>query len=363
VSELRYERLHPAELRAVLESAPLAFVPIGTLEFHGEHLPFGVDSFEAHGLCLRAAELAGGVVLPPVYLASGCLDLPFTLSFEPELVHSWVRATIDRLARRGFRAVVVMTGHGPLDLNHLLKRACAEAEEEHPGLAAYGLCWLELNAARLTEPETGEPTAVDHAARVETSWMLALEPELVRIDRLSDDPEGAHLGVYGRNPRFTASVEFGEGQIAAAAELLAARARGLLDGRRPDPLADLRAFVEYGWPERPLLRGRAGPEPQLLVTNPGRSSRYVSAFRLDIDGSPLAQDGLVLVNESPGETGMPFRASELGPEHGFYLRRGQEATIALGGTALAPGVHRVRAELGLGGVTSLVLDEDVEFVT
>jgi hypothetical protein len=71
----------------------------------------------------------------------------------------------------------------------------------------------------------------------------------------------------------------------------------------------------------------------------------------------------VLVNESPGETGTPVRASELGPEHGFYLRRGQEATIALGGIALASGAHRLRAELGLGGVTSLVMDEDVEFVT
>ena len=61
----RYERLHPAELRAVLERAPIAFVPVGTLEFHGEHLPFGVDSFEAHALCLRTAERCGGVVLPP----------------------------------------------------------------------------------------------------------------------------------------------------------------------------------------------------------------------------------------------------------------------------------------------------------
>jgi hypothetical protein len=142
----------------------------------------------------------------------------------------------------------------------------------------------------------GEPTCVDHAARVETSWMLALEPDLVCIDRLSDDPEAAHVGVYGRNPRFTASAEFGERQIAAAAELLAARAGELLGGVRPDPLADLRAFVEYGWPERPILRGRAGAEAQLLVRNPGRSSRYVSALRIDVDGSPLEPSSLVLVN-------------------------------------------------------------------
>jgi creatinine amidohydrolase len=351
--------MHPAEMRAAAERAPLAFVPVGTLEFHGEHLPFGVDSFEAHALCVRTAELAGGVVLPPVYLASGCLDLPFTLSFEPELVEAWVRATIGRLFRRGFRAVVVLTGHGPLDLNHLLKRVCAEAEIEHDGLNAYALCWLELNAARLCAPEDSEPTTVDHAARIETSWMLALEPDLVRLDRLPDDPEAASLGVYGRNPRFTASLEFGDAQIAAAAQLLAERARSLLDGRRGDPLADLRAFVEYGWSEPPTLRGRAGEPAELLLANSGRSSRYVSAFTVSVDGSQLPE--AVLVNDAPGETGMPVRASELGPERGFYLRRGQEARVALDGLALRPGRHHVRAELGLGGVTSVILDEDVDF--
>jgi hypothetical protein len=80
-----------------------------------------------------------------------------------------------------------------------------------------------------------------------------------------------------------------------------------------------------------------------------------------VDGAPLDAAGLVLVNDAPGETGELFRASELGPEHGFYLRRGQEARVTLAGAGLAPGSHRVRAELGLGGVTTLVLDEDVEF--
>jgi hypothetical protein len=140
------------------------------------------------------------------------------------------------------------------------------------------------------------------------------------------------------------------------------RAGAHLDGRRPDPHADLQAFVEYSWPERPILRGRAGSEPRLLVTNPGRASRYLSALGIEVDGSRLEPGSLVLLNESPGETGTPVRASELGPERGFYLRRGQEASVALRGIVLEPGAHRVRAELGLGGVTSLVLDEHVEFV-
>lgn len=359
--ERRYERLLPRELRALAADSPIAYVPVGTLEFHGEHLPFGVDGFSAHRLCLRAAEHSGGVVLPPVYLAAGCLDMPFTLTFDLELVHAWVRATLDQLALRGFRAAVVLTGHGPLDLNHLLKRACREAEAARPGFAAYGLCWLELNASRLTAPEPAEPTVVDHAAMVETSWMLALEPELVRLERLSDDPAAQHEGVYGPNPRFTASTPLGRAQIDACAELLGQRARDLAEGRRMDVLADLRTFVEHGWPERPRLAGRAGDPAELLLTNPGRASRYVSGVRVAVDGRAVDPGAVVLVNRSAGETGVPVRASELSAEHGFYVRRGQTANVRLEGIAAAPGPRGVRVELELGGVTTLALDEQLEF--
>jgi creatinine amidohydrolase len=362
-TERRYERLLPRELQALAAASPIAYVPVGTLEFHGEHLPFGVDGFSAHRLCLRAADHSGGVVLPPTYLAAGCLDMPFTLTFDLELVHAWVRATLDQLAVRGFRAAVVLTGHGPLDLNHLLKRACREAEAARPGFAAYGLCWLELNASRLTGPETGEPTVVDHAAMVETSWMLALEPHLVRVDRLSADPAARHDGVYGPNPRFTASMPFGRAQIEACAALLGRRARELVEGGRVDVLADLRAFVAHGWPERPQLAGRAGDPAELLLTNPGRASRYVSGVRIAVDGRTVDPGAVVLVNRSVGETGLPMRASELSPERGFYVRRGQTASVLLEGVAASPGRRDVRVELELGGVTTLALDEQLEFTT
>lgn len=362
MTERRYERLHPAELREIVAREPIAYVPLGTLEFHGEHLPTGVDSFEALALCLRAAKRSGGVVLPPVYVASGCLDLPFTLSYDHALVHAWATSTVAQLARWGFRVVVLLTGHGPLDLNHLLKRVCAEVVAETPGLAGYALCWLELNAAGLTGPERGEPTTVDHAARIETSWMLELEPGLVHLDRLSDDVDAQQLGIYGRNPRFTASAEFGRSQLEAAAELLADRVRSLRAGKPMDPLADLRRFVDFGWPEPLLLRGYSGSPASLVLHNPGTSSRYLSSLALEIDGAPVPPSSTVLTNPSPGETGLAVRAAELGAESGFYIRRGQDATITLESLAAAAGPHRVRAEIGLAGVTSVVLDENVQFL-
>jgi creatinine amidohydrolase len=356
-TERRFERLHAAEIEALVAAAPIAWVPIGTLEHHGPHLPFGVDAFEAHGLLRAAADRAGGVVLPPTYVASGCLDMPYTLSFSRALVEASVRETVALLARRGFEVVVVLTGHGPLDLVHLLKRVCGEATAAHDGLTAYGLCWLELNAAALDGPEPGEPCVIDHAALVETSWMLALEPELVHLDRLSDDPDAQHAGVYGRNPRFTASVEWGRASVDAAAQRLGERATALLAGQELDGLADLRRFVACSWPEPLELSGVTSESDATVLGlhNPGRSSRYLSGLDVAVDGTPVDGERVVLVNANAGETGEPVTAASLGSESGFYVRRGQTATVRM--PPLAPGARRLRLDIGLAGVDRLTVED------
>ena len=63
-TEVRYERLHPAELRAALQRSPIAWVPWGALEFHGEHLPAGVDSFTVSTVWNGNAALNGATRLP-----------------------------------------------------------------------------------------------------------------------------------------------------------------------------------------------------------------------------------------------------------------------------------------------------------
>jgi hypothetical protein len=184
--------------------------------------------------------------------------------------------------------------------------------------------------------------------------MLGLEPELVRLDRLADDPDAQHAGVYGRNPRFTASADWGRASVNAAAERLAARAAALLAGRELDTLADLRRFVACSWPEPLELSGVAPGATELGLHNPGRASRYVSGLDVAVDGARVGPERVVLVNPSPGETGQPVAAASLGPESGFYVRRGQTAAIRL--PALPAGVRRVRLDIGLAGVEHAVVE-------
>ncbi len=347
---VRLEGLLPHEVAERWALSPIAYVPIGCIEYHGAHLPLGVDGFTAHAVCEKAAHRSGGVVHPISFMANGCLDLPYSITFPAGVVESWARTIIRELHRRGAELVVLLTGHGPLDLIHLLKRVCHEFDE--PGHRAYGLCYLELNAANLKAPEFGEPTVIDHASTVETSWIMACRPELVDLERLPMDPEALSLGVYGKNPRFTASAEFGIRQQEHCAELLARRAREMLAGNWSDTGEDLNTFVEFVWPE-PLEVGAEICDELCLavIRNPGRASRYISSITsVRVNDTPVDLSDATVVNRSVGEVGTPYAIAALSAENGIYVRRGQSIELAAPGLAGLSASDDIRITVELAGV-------------
>lgn len=228
-----HEDLAPAEFRARLAAAPIAYLPLGTLEWHGEHLPLGTDGLLARGLFARVARRVGGIVLPPLHLGPDRrtvtddgtdligmdtdpgVDPPRPLEgsaywADDALFAAILEATVRNLARAGFR-IIVAHGHGPST------RAFLAAT---PGLT-------HRHGARCrTAWPTGEPEPggfmTDHAAANETSLLMALHPELVHMDRLPADPGTAPEGVGGPDPRIHASPEAGEGILTRTAAHLAA---------------------------------------------------------------------------------------------------------------------------------------------
>jgi creatinine amidohydrolase len=365
IDEVRLDRLRPDEIAAALDRAAVAWVPLGALEFHAPHLPNGTDGITGQGLLVAAARRLGGVVLPWSYVTVGTLALPWSFRFDPALVAETLRQTLLQLPQYGVRLAVVHTGHAPLDLVHLIKRVCAEVEAADPTLRTIGLCYLELNAALGTGLGSDWPVAVDHASTMETSWVSALEPDLVATDRLPDDPGATISGVYGPNPRLTVDADRGAAQIDAAAGLLVERAAARLRGEDHDPLADLRTFVERYWPEPLVLTGRADTRgaaggARILIANPAAVSRYLSGLELWIDGASVPTAGLSLLNTTVGEAGVALPVTELGPERGFYVRRMQTAELHLP-VDVSPGPHEITLRLSFAGVSEATYTETIDF--
>jgi creatinine amidohydrolase len=105
------EQLRPDDLEAILAAAPVAYVPLGTFEHHGWHLPVGFDGVKAQALCRRVAERTGGVVLPPFWygIGGGHVGYKWTVIVAEEQVRPLLALTLEHLARFGFRVVVLLT--------------------------------------------------------------------------------------------------------------------------------------------------------------------------------------------------------------------------------------------------------------
>ena len=85
----------------------MVYLPIGSIEWHGEHLPLGVDTLTACGFLSQTARRTGGVVLPPLFTSCSLLNLPFSLNFSATVLAGMLRETLEAARRAGDRKSVV----------------------------------------------------------------------------------------------------------------------------------------------------------------------------------------------------------------------------------------------------------------
>ncbi len=201
--EVRLEFLRPKELEEAQTACATIFQPLGTIEWHGLHNVVGVDAVKAHALCIRAAQAGGGLVAPSLYGGVGGLSEAHTFIMDPEddvfsrLFRPWLEQLCREMARDGFRAIIILTGHYGA-AQQIVVRETAVRMSRALGIPVLGTPEYML---ALDVDYTG-----DHAAWGETSLMMHLYPDTVKLSRLGDAP---HKGVYGRDPKTQASAKDG----------------------------------------------------------------------------------------------------------------------------------------------------------
>lgn len=201
-------------------------VPLGSTEQHGPHLPIGTDSAVAVALVERLAAARPDVLVAPLlpYGSAGeHAAFPGTLSIGAAALE----LVIVELVRSAdaFAGVVLVSGHG----GNAAPLAAAVATLRAEGRKV--LAWT---------PRVPEGDA--HAGRTETSLLLALAPESVRVEAAEPGdvrPLAAMMGELRRRGVISVSPNGVLGDPTGAS---GDEGRRLLDGLAADLLAAVEAW-------------------------------------------------------------------------------------------------------------------------
>ncbi|WP_417417855.1 creatininase family protein [Hoeflea sp.] len=189
------------------QPVPIAILPLGAHEQHGPHLPFETDALIAQEVAGRLRDAASASIKPellsvePVGYSIEHMDVSGTrtLRFD-EAINRWIEIA-GSCAARGVRRLMLLNAHG--GNSPLLTIVATEARVRF-NMLVVATSWTRFGVpAEIIPPED---KAFDiHAGDIETSVMLAIRPDLVRLDALQDFPSRqadyarrfTHLRAYG----------------------------------------------------------------------------------------------------------------------------------------------------------------------
>lgn len=198
---MRFADLTWPELRALPRDRTLVLAPIAACEQHSWHLPTFTDTLLVTAVAEGVEQRLPGrvVLLPTQWLGASHHHLRFgaTLSASVDTHVDMLCDLLRPLLDDGYRRLLVLNGHGGnIDTMQVaLRRLQPIYFDRQLGAASY---W-DLAAAELAALADGPRKDMGHACEFETSMVLALRPDLVKRDKIRDDPlasEAVLRGLY-----------------------------------------------------------------------------------------------------------------------------------------------------------------------
>lgn len=163
--------------------------PTGSFEQHGPHLPFTTDtdivSAIAQGVELLAPDRV--LLLPTLWpgLSTHHLHFPGTMDV-PQMAYIQLITELGKsMASMGARKVFILNGHGGNDTP--LRAALRELKTAVPRTRFVFANYWALAASTLREVRESDLGGMGHACEMETSIMLHLHPDRVKLDRAAGD--------------------------------------------------------------------------------------------------------------------------------------------------------------------------------
>ena len=165
------------DVQEYLKTNDMVIIPLGSTEQHGRHLPLGTDCYEAGGIAEKISTETGVLVAPVLWVGYSVYHsgFPGTLSLKPETMEQVLFECAELLISYGFRRIMFFNYHGG---NNVVQQSVIHRINHNTEAIALAIG----HGSSVQRLEPGD--FMDwHAGKGETSLMLVLRPDLVRMDR------------------------------------------------------------------------------------------------------------------------------------------------------------------------------------
>jgi creatinine amidohydrolase len=180
---MNWQELRSPEFASIDRATPVV-LPVAAVEQHGPHLPIATDRMIAEHFADELNRRMGRSVLLLPTIPVGCsdhhMDFAGSLTLAHETFLGVAKQYLHSAWRHGFRNYLVLNAHGGNQgiCQVLLEQFGTEHSDSRIVVATW---WRAASEALAELNETGRG-GVGHACEFETSLMLHIAPQLVRMD-------------------------------------------------------------------------------------------------------------------------------------------------------------------------------------
>jgi creatinine amidohydrolase len=161
-----------------------AILPIGSLEQHGPHLPLSTDTIIAEHIAEQVAKRCSNTsLMPPIPLGCSSEHIGFagTMSLQPETLMNIILDISHSLMKSKLDKVFIINGHG--GNKAIVDVAVTKIKEKLPEMHVYSFTIIDIVKRKFDEIRNSDKRLVGHADEIETSLMLAIQPEVVDMSK------------------------------------------------------------------------------------------------------------------------------------------------------------------------------------
>ncbi len=168
----------------VVECQGVGIISIGVIEAHASHLPLGTDTLACHHVATQAAELESAIVFPfyPYGVNIESAHLPGSVFIKQDLIFALLENVCDEMARNGLNKIILHNGHG--GNRYFLPLFTQMLPGKNKPYVVYQANLGHFPGAE----EILESGEYGHACEAETSMMLHIAPELVKMEQVPPKP-------------------------------------------------------------------------------------------------------------------------------------------------------------------------------